>query len=66
MKYHVNDSCIGCGLCAGNCPGVFSMSSEDVAVAIETEVPEEDFESAAEAKGNCPAEAIEEVNESEV
>ena len=66
MKYHVNDSCIGCGLCAGTCPGVFSMSSEDVAVAIETEVPEEDFESAAESKENCPAEAIEEVNESEV
>ena len=65
MKYHVNVNCIGCGLCAGTCPGVFAMSDEDIAVAIETEVPEEDLESAAEAKENCPAEAIEEVNEPE-
>ena len=63
MKYHVNANCIGCGLCAGICPGVFTMSNEDVAIAIETEVLEEDLESAAEAKENCPAEAIEEVNE---
>ena len=65
MKYHVNVNCIGCGLCAGTCPGVFAMSDEDIAVAIKTEVPEEDLESAAEAKENCPAEAIEEVNEPE-
>ena len=63
MKYHVNANCIGCGLCAGICPGVFTMSNEDVAIAIETEVLEEDLESAAKAKENCPAEAIEEVNE---
>ena len=60
MKYFVNDGCIGCGLCAGTCPNVFSMSDEGVAVAIETVVPEEALDSAAEAKDNCPVSAIEE------
>lgn len=60
MKYFVNDGCIGCGLCAGTCPDVFSMSDDGVAVAIETEVPEEAQNSAAEAKDNCPVSAIEE------
>ena len=60
MKYHVNDSCIGCGLCAGTCPEVFSMNDAGVAVAIETEVPAEALESAAEAMDGCPVGAIEE------
>ena len=59
-KYRVNDTCIGCGLCAATCPEVFSMSDDGVAVAIEPEVPEEALESAAEEKENCPVEAIEE------
>ena len=49
MKYHVNDSYIGCGLCAGTCPKVFSMNDAQAAVAIEAEVPAEALESAAEA-----------------
>ena len=60
MKYFVNDGCIGCGLCAGTCPDVFSISDDGVAVAIETEVPEEAQNSAAEAKDNCPVSAMEE------
>ena len=61
MKYYVNDGCIGCGLCVGTCPDVFSMNDDGVAVAIETEVSEEDaLDSAAEAKNGCPVEAIEE------
>lgn len=59
MKYFVNDGCIGCGLCAGTCPEVFSMSDDGVAIAIEAEVPEEALESAAEAMDNCPVGAIE-------
>lgn len=60
MKYRVNENCIGCGLCAGICPDVFSMTHEGVATAIETEVPEEAEETAAEAKDSCPVGAIEE------
>ena len=41
MKYRVDESCIGCGLCAGTCPEVFTMSDDGVAVAIETEVSED-------------------------
>lgn len=60
MKYFVNDGCIGCGLCAGTCPEVFSMSDAGVAVAIEAEVPEGALDSAAEAKDGCPVGAIKE------
>ena len=61
MKYHVNDGCIGCGLCAGTCPEVFSMSDTGVAVATESEVPEGALDSAAEAMDGCPVGAIQEV-----
>ena len=60
MKYFVNDGCIGCGLCEGTCPEVFSMSDEGVAVAIDSEVPEGALDSAAEAMDGCPVGAIEE------
>ena len=60
MKYFVNDSCIGCGLCSGTCPEVFSMSDAGVAVAIDAEVPANCLDSAAEAQDNCPVSAIEE------
>ena len=59
MKYKVNDSCIGCGLCESTCPEVFHMNG-DVAVAIEGEVPEAALAAAAEAKDGCPVGAIEE------
>ena len=60
MKYRVNEECIGCGLCAGTCPEVFSMNDDGVAVAVETEVLAEALDSAAEAKDGCPVGAIEE------
>jgi len=59
MRYFVNDSCIGCGLCESTCPEVFHMNG-DVAVAIEGEVLELAL-AAAEAKEGCPVGAIEEV-----
>ena len=60
MKYFVNDGCIGCGLCAGICPEVFSMNDAGVSVAIDVEVPESALDSAAEAMSSCPVGAIEE------
>lgn len=60
MKYVVNDGCIGCGLCEGACPEVFSMTDEGVAKAIEEAVPAGSEFAAAEAKDGCPVGAIEE------
>ncbi len=57
MKATVNEDCIGCGLCEGTCPDVFSISDDGVAVAVE-DVPEEAEDSAQEAADNCPVSAI--------
>lgn len=60
MKYTVNDTCIGCGMCTETCPAVFSMGDNDQAVAIDAEVPAGEEENAARAKEECPVGAIEE------
>jgi ferredoxin len=60
MKFKVNENCIGCGLCAGMCPEVFSMTDEGLAIAIDEDVPEDALDSAAEAMDSCPVGAIEE------
>ncbi len=60
MKYIVNDGCIGCGLCEGTCPEVFSITDAGTAKAIEADVPAWCEAAAAEAKDSCPAGAIEE------
>ena len=60
MRYVVNDGCIGCGLCEGICPEVFSMTDAGVAVAIDVDVPDDALDTAAEAKDGCPVGAIEE------
>ena len=49
MKYIVNDACIGCGLCEGVCPEVFSVTPAGAAEAIADEVPESAMEAAEEA-----------------
>ena len=59
MKYFVNDSCIGRGVCVSVCPEIFEMTDAGVAVAREGEVPAELLNAAAEAQSSCPVNAIE-------
>lgn len=40
MEVSVNSNCIGCGLCPNVCPGVFYMTDENVAQAVDV-VPAE-------------------------
>ena len=56
MKATVNENCIGCGLCAGVCPEVFSMGDDGFAHG--GEVPEELLADAQEARDGCPVSAI--------
>ena len=51
------NACIGCGLCADECPTVFEMG-EDVAVVVTAEVPADAIAECREAAKSCPVEAI--------
>lgn len=59
MKYFVNETCIGCGVCVDICPDIFFMGDGGVAVARDVEVPEDLLDSAKEAQEECPSESIE-------
>lgn len=63
MRFHVNDSCIGCGLCVSTCPEVFRMTDDNAAAAAEENTPAEAEAAALEAEDNCPVSAIETVRE---
>lgn len=52
------DLCIGCGLCPSICPEIFSMDDDGLAIAKDTEIPEDIIDSAQEARSSCPVEAI--------
>ena len=58
MTAHVNENCIGCGLCTGICPTAFLMTDEGVAAARDEIFPEQEAQ-AREAAESCPAGAIE-------
>ncbi|MCI8480735.1 MAG: ferredoxin [Oscillibacter sp.] len=56
MNATVNENCIGCGLCAGTCPAVFTMGDDGLAHG--GEVPPEMLDIAQEARDGCPTSAI--------
>lgn len=56
MRATVNESCIGCGLCAGTCSDVFQMGEDNLAHG--GDIPEGALDSAQEARDNCPVSAI--------
>ena len=60
MKYFVNETCIGYGMCCGICPAIFHMNDAGAAEAAEQEVDAENLANAQEAMENCPVSAIEE------
>ncbi len=58
MKVSINkEDCVGCGLCADDCPDVFEML-EDVAAVKAKEVPENLVNAVKEVAENCPVDAI--------
>ena len=50
--------CIGCGLCTGVCPGVFTLTEEGVAAARDEIFPEQEAQ-VRQAAEDCPVNAIE-------
>jgi len=51
------ETCVGCALCADECPEVFRME-DDVAKVIAEEVPESAADQCRSAAEACPVEAI--------
>ena len=52
------DTCIGCELCVGVCPSVFSMNDDGKSIATNDELTGETLDSANEAVDECPVGAI--------
>jgi ferredoxin len=59
MKVIVDpDLCLGCGICEGICPDVFSLGSEPHAVVLLDPVPDQFQADVKDAAEQCPEEAI--------
>lgn len=53
-----HDLCIGCGLCADECPLVFEIRDDGYSWVIDEEPPENEWDCIREAVEVCPVEAI--------
>ncbi|MFH1445809.1 MAG: ferredoxin [Chloroflexota bacterium] len=59
MKVSVdNDLCLGCGICEGIAPEVFSLANEPYAEVLLDPIPEEFQDAVREAAEECPEECI--------
>jgi ferredoxin len=59
MKANIDrDKCIGCGLCAADCPAVFAMAEDNIAIVIADPVPSKHEDLCSSTAANCPVEAI--------
>jgi ferredoxin len=59
MKVVVDpDTCLGCGICEGLAPDVFSLGAEPYAVVLLNPVPENLQEAVRDAADQCPEESI--------
>ena len=56
MKACVNSNCIGCGLCNGICPEIFTMGDDGLAHGAEFDAALLDL--VQEARDSCPVSAI--------
>lgn len=64
MKVVVDpDICLGCGICEGICPDVFSLAANPFAVVLLDPVPEQYHADVKDAVEQCPEEAISIVDE---
>ena len=59
MRVRVDpDTCMGCGICEGICPDVFSLSAQPYAEVLLDPVPEQYWIDVRDAADQCPEEAI--------
>ncbi|MCG2726666.1 MAG: ferredoxin [Elusimicrobia bacterium] len=52
------EACIGCGVCAGECPEVFEMNADNKAIVKGDTVPANKEETCKTASENCPVTCI--------
>lgn len=52
------DTCIGCQLCVGVCPEVFSMGDDGKSHAISGDIPSGEEDNAIDSRDSCPVSAI--------